>query len=684
MKQRSLLLLLPAALLLANCGNPEPKDDPTPEPSDELTTVDLSYMDTSADPKDDFFTYCNGTWITENPVPDTESSFGSFNELEKANNTKLKSILDEVSEGEHPKGTAKQLNSDNYYTYINQEQRDAAGISAIQPIFDNIDAQTDLAGLWKQIAILHGHGIGSFFDLGVEQDLGDNTSYMTYVSQGGQSLPSKDYYFEDQHGEIRGQFNDHLNKMFGHIGYDEAGANKAAQDVMRIETALAQTSMDPIQLRNIPAQYNLMSMEDLQTMTPVLDWAAYYETRGYEGPEKIVATQPDFISNLGTVMTNEDLGAIKNYMKWHVLDATASTLTEAIDDQNFYFYATVLYGMKEKKEQWERAISNITGSPIGEALGQLFVEKYFSADSKARVNEMVDNLMAAFEDRLDGLEWMSDSTKERARAKLANFGRKLGYPDEWTDFSSLDINRESYTQNYLNTNIFAVKDNMDKLGGPIDKGEWGMPPHMVNAYYHPLYNEIAFPAGIMQPPFFDPEAEDALNYGRMGMVIGHEFSHGFDDQGSVFDANGMMANWWTEQDKVEFNSRTQKLVDQFNNFEALPGLFVKGELTLGENIADLGGLTLSYYAYQKSLEGKEREDINGFTPEQRYFISFAQLWKINYSDAGLTSQVETNPHAPGMYRVLGPLQNMPEFWAAFNVEEGDAMRLPADQVAKIW
>jgi len=406
--------------------------------------------------------------------------------------------------------------------------------------------------------------------------------------------------------------------------------------------------------------------------------------RGLAGQAELVASEPDFLMRFNAMLSEYPIEEIKTYLCWKVIDDMAGTLSTEFDDQDFAFYGTAISGLKKKKDQWERALNAITGSVIAEALGKAFVEKAFSPEDKARVNEMVDNLMAAFDDRLDGIDWMSDETKVLAREKLTSFNRKLGYPANWTDFSNLQIGRESYAANVMAARAFETKENLTKINEPIDKTEWGMPPHMVNAYYSPLANEIVFPAGIMQPPFFDPAAEDAINYGRMGMVIGHEFTHGFDDQGSQFNKDGLFTNWWTDADFTEFKSRTHKLVDHFNEFEALDGVYVNGELTLGENIADLGGLTLSYYAYQKSLEGKEREIVYGYTPEQRFFIGFAQLWKINYTDEAMKRQVETNPHSPGEFRVIGPLQNMPEFWEAFDVGEGEKMRRPADKVAKIW
>ena len=650
----------------------------------DFGTINLDYMQSDADPKNDFFNFCNGTWVANNPVPSTETSWGSFNELRDRNNKVLKSILEESSNGSHDAGSPSQLIGDYFYTYMDQEARDTSGLKPIEFLFNSID---NMAGVEEAVSIIaehHDYQIPSFFGVSVMQDLGDNTRHMTYVAQSGLSLPSKDYYIDEKHTSLRDEYLQHAVNTFALMGYEEVDAHAAAATVLEIETSLAAVSRGPVELRDIQSRYNLMPMDSLVALAPDFAWGDYFAARGLNDLQEVIVTEPDFLVRFNEMLNTVPLDDVKTYLKWKVIDETAGTLSSDFDDEQFAFYGTTLGGAKEKKEQWERALSSITNSAIAEALGRAFVEKNFSPEAKAKVDEMVTNLMAAFEDRLDQLDWMSDSTKMLAREKLNSFSRKLGYPETWTDYSDLNITRESYVLNYLDQRAFDTRRNLEKIDQPIDKSEWDMPPHMVNAYYNPLNNEIVFPAGIMQPPFFDPNAEDAINYGRMGMVIGHEFTHGFDDQGSQFNKDGLLANWWSESDFEEFENRTAKLKDHFNEFEALDGVFVNGELTLGENIADLGGLTLSYYAYQKSLESKERVNVHGYTPEQRFFIGFGQLWKINYTDEALRRQVETNPHSPGQYRVIGPLANMPEFWEAFNVQEGDEMRRSPDKVAKIW
>jgi putative endopeptidase len=401
-------------------------------------------------------------------------------------------------------------------------------------------------------------------------------------------------------------------------------------------------------------------------------------------PDTVIISQTDFMAKMESMTTSVKVEDWKEYIRWHLLQSTSSKLTDKMEKQMFYFNNTILRGTKKMKPRWERAVNTMGNLAINEALGHAFVDRTFSEDSKKKVNEMLDNIKEAFKGRLDQLDWMSDETKKKALLKLESFVSKIGFPDSWTDYSSLKIRRESYVENFFACNDFTTKKNYAKIGKPIDRSEWLMAPHIVNAYYNPLWNEIVFPAGIMQPPFFDVTKEDAVNYARMGAVIGHEFTHGFDDQGAMFDHTGTMAEWWTAEDKTKFNERAKKLVDHFNEFEPLPGLNVIGELTLGENIADLGGLTVAYYAYKRSLVGKKENNINGFTSEQRFFISFAQIWRENMTDKAMKMQVMTNPHSPGMYRVIGPLSNMPEFFEAFDVKEGDKMRRPADKICKIW
>lgn len=649
-------------------------------------TIDFQDMDPSVDPKADFYHFANGTWVKNNPVPSTENRWSNFNILMDNNNRKLRTILEKSAAKQFTKGDHHQLIGDYYYTFMDSAKRDREGIDPVKGELKRIDAVKNKKEIAALLAHYHNHGVNPLFALGIDQDLKDINLNITFISQGGLLLPNKDYYFKSDSSSVklRSDYVAHLSKMFGFLGYDQKKAEKSAQSVLAFETKLAEASMGPVEMRNIEAQYNKMSIAEFKKQVPAFDWNVYLKDRGLASIPEIVVGQPLFFKKMENMLKEEALDVWKDYIKIHFFEAAAGKLSTAIEMEAFDFFSTKIRGTKKMKPRWERAVNSIGWTAIGEALGRAFVEENFKPESKQKVNEMVDNIMAVFRERLDKLEWMSPVTKTKALEKLASFTRKLGYPDKWTDYTTLNITRESYFRNWMEQGKFSVAQNIKKYGKAIDRSEWQMAPHIVNAYYNPLWNEIVFPAGIMQPPFFDPEAEDAVNYARMGAVIGHEFLHGFDDQGAQFDASGKFVNWWTSEDSLKFGERTKKLVDHFNSFEALPGIFVNGELTLGENIADLGGLTMAYYAYQRSLIGKEAKKINGFSPEQRFFIAFAQVWKENHTENSMKLQVFTNPHSPGMYRVIGPLSNMPEFFQAFDVKEGDPMRRNADKIALIW
>ncbi len=669
----------------------EPVQIPIDEPlvvsyEPNALSVEFEDMDPAVDPKVDFYSYANGTWVKNNPVPPTENRWSNFNILSENNNKKLRGILEKAAAQKAEKGSVAQLIGDYYFTFMDSVKRDREGINPIKSELQKIDALRSKKELGKLFATQHNYGVKSLFSADVDQDLKDNTLNILYFGQAGILLPNKDYYVKTDSASVavREAYVAHLGRMFAFLGYDEKRAGKSAEAILSFETKLAEASMGPVELRNIEAQYNKMTLKEFTAGVSYFDWDGYFLFRGLKNIEELVVSQPLFFQQMEKLLREVSLDTWKDYLKIQLLEASATKLSTAIENENFAFFSTTLRGTKKMKQPWERAITAISWSGIGEVLGRAFVEEYFKPEAKQKVNEMVDNIMEVFRERLDGLEWMSAPTKEKALEKLASFTRKLGYPDKWTDFSSVTISRESYFKNWQEASRFAVSKNIAKLGKPIDRSEWHMAPHIVNAYYNPLWNEIVFPAGIMQPPFFDPSKEDAVNYARMGAVIGHEFLHGFDDQGAQFDATGTFLNWWTEEDQQKFAARTQKLVAHFNSFEALPGVFVNGELTLGENIADVGGLTMAYYAYQRSLLGKERTKINNFTPEQRFFIAFAQVWKENHTDNSMKLQVFTNPHAPGKYRVLGPLANMPEFFSAFQVKEGDPMRRSPETISLIW
>jgi len=701
---KKLLLFIIPSLIIISCKtgkkeSPEPpvavtpvvnvvkEDEPVRTYTKVPASVEFEDMNPAADPRVDFYEYANGTWVKNNPVPATENKWSSFNMLLESNNRKLRAILEKSSaQVTSAKGSIEQLIGDYYFTYMDSVKRDKDGTAPVKTDLKKIDNLKNKKEIASLVAYFHNYNIQPLFSMGIEQDLKDNSMNVIYAGQGGILLPNKDYYSKTDTSSvsIRDKYVAHLSKMYQFTGYDKTKAGKTAQTMLELETKMAETMMGPVELRDIEPQYNKMTVDSLVKICPSFDWKTYITARGYTNVKEIIVSQPKHFAQMEKLLKERSLEEWKDYLRIQFFETAASKLSFDIEKENFNFFFTTLKGTKKMKQRWERAINTMSWTALGEAMGHAFVNEHFSADSKKKVNEMVDNIIVVFTERLQKLEWMSAETKLKALGKLESFTRKLGYPDKWTDYSTINISRESYYKNWMESNRFQVQQNTDKLGKPIDRGEWSMAPHIVNAYYNPLWNEIVFPAGIMQPPFFDPNKEDAVNYARMGAVIGHEFLHGFDDQGAQFDASGTFANWWTEDDQKKFGEKTKRLVDHFNSFEALPGVFVNGELTLGENIADLGGLTMAYYAYQRSLEGKEKKMINGFTPEQRFFISFAQVWKENHTESSMKLQVFTNPHSPGKFRVLGPLSNMPEFFEAFKVRDTDPMRRPVDKIANIW
>jgi putative endopeptidase len=642
------------------------------------------YIDTKIRPQDDFFMFANGTWVKNNPVPPSESRWGSFNELDQANKTKLTKILNDLKNKQHEKGSSEQLLGAYYSSFSDMSTRNKLGISPIKRDLEKANSIISYSDISSIVAEQHKSGVSSLFGFGVGQDLKEITKNITYIGQGGISLPNKDYYLSESKKDILKKYQIYVQQLFTLAGYSEADSKKSAANVVKLETMLADKMMSPAELRIPEDSYNKFSSEKCEKMLKNFDFEKYLIALGSQKFEEIVVGQPAFLKQVNKLTKEFSLEGWKDYLSWKVINNYAGHLDEKFVKANFDFYQGVLSGKSEMKPINERAINEITDMTIGEALGKLFVKDYFSENAQQRVNTMVDNLLLTFNERIQGLTWMTDSTKTEALNKLNSIGRKLGFPSKWEDFSDLSLEKDNYLENYKKCNSRDVAKNLLELYEPVDKEKWGMPAHMVNAYYHPLLNEIAFPAGIMQAPFFDEDAEDALNYGRIGMVIGHEFTHGFDDMGSKFAADGSFTNWWSEDDRKSFEERTKILGETYAAFCPIEGNCVNSELTMGENIADLGGITLAYYAYTKTEEFKSEKKIKGFTPAQRFFISFAQLWKINYTEAEMKNRIANDPHSPGMYRVNGPLMNCPEFYEAFNLQEGDKMRNSEVKVAKIW
>lgn len=683
-----------AALVLASCKTTENQESTGDVKNTSNTTstvtasgngsIDLSYLDKNIRPQDDFFQFSNGTWIANNPVPPSESRWGSFNELELNNKIKLKAILEECKAKDAKPGSDADILGKYYASFMNMEVRNKQGLASIKGDLDKIQNLKSKGDIVSVVAEQHMQGINSLFGFGIGQDLMNVDRNVAYIGQGGIGLPNKEYYTSENKRDILKQYTVHISTVFQLLDIPKDLADKKAQTVVDFESKLAAASMAPAELRIPEKTYNMLTREDVIQATGTFNFDTYLSSVGSRSFDSIVVSQPDFLRRINIMMSEESMEAWKDYLLWSTINHYAGHLSEKFVNANFSFYGKALSGKSEMKPLEDRVIDEITNKEFGEILGKAFVEKYYSEKSQQRVNTMVDNLLIVFKERIQGLDWMSAETKKEATNKLNSIGRKLGFPSKWEDFSALTFTADNYIENLKMESKFSHFKNMNELSKPVDKEKWGMPAHMVNAYYHPLLNEIAFPAGIMQAPFFDENAEDAVNYGRIGMVIGHEFTHGFDDMGSKFAADGSFKNWWTESDRKLFEEKTGILGETFSGFCPIDGHCVNPDLTMGENIADLGGLTMAYYAYKRTQEFKSGKEVNGFTPAQRFFISYAQLWKINYTEEELKNRIANDPHSPGMYRVNGPLMNCPEFFEAFNVKEGDKMRNPQTKVARIW
>ena len=651
----------------------------------QISGINLSYIDKSVDPRDDFYQFANGTWLKTTQIPGNEASWSSFNEIVDRNYDNLKKILEDCAKDKTAKaGSNRQKIRDFYSTGMDTVKLEKEGYNPIKPYLAQIDKIANNTDLFKTIGAFHHKGINCFFSFYVFADLKSSTQNTQYFGQAQLGLPDKMFYTDAKYEKIREAYKKHLENFFTLIGQYPESAKKYAETVFAIETQMADASMGRLELRNPEAQYNKFTKDDFFKKNSNLDFKTYLTSLGVKTPfTDVIVNQPGFYTKLNEMIKSVPLADWKIYMKAKLLHEAASYMSPAFEKENFSFYGTILQGTKEMKPRWKRTLRNIDGS-LGEALGQIFVDKYFNGDAKKKVNTMVDNLFAAFKQRIETREWMSAATKQKAAEKLGKITRKLGFPDKWKDYSSLAVKTDSYVNNIFRSSEFAYNEMLGYIGKPVDKTKWGMTPPTVNAYYNPPNNEIVFPAGIMQPPFFNAAADDATNYGVMGAVIGHELTHGFDDQGCKFDGDGNLNNWWTDDDKKKFDERTAVVRDQFSAYVAIDTLHVNGQLTLGENIADLGGLTMTFNAYKLSLGGKKSEVIDGYTGEQRFFIAWAQAWKVTMRPEFMKQMIATNPHSPGNFRANGPLTNMPAFYEAFDVKEGNKMYKPASKRAEVW
>lgn len=636
---------------------------------------DINRMDASTEACTDFFQYANGGWLKNTQIPASESRWGTFNILGDSNTAILRGVLDNAAKTKAAAGSDTQLIGDFYASCMDEAAIEKAGAAPLKPYLKQIDGIKTAKDLQKQLAVMHSQGIPALFGFGGGADAKNSKMNIVNTSQGGLSLPNKDYYTKDdpKSVETRAKFVEYAANMFRLLGDSPEAAAANAKTVMAFQTRLANASKSPVELRNPEARYNKKNLAQLAEMTPNFSWEAYMKERGVPPAQEINVGQPDFFAEINKMMTDVPLDQWKTYLRWMLVNSSANRLSKSFVDENFNFYGKYLSGAKEQQPRWKICV-NATDGALGEALGQEFVKKAFTPDAKKRMDELIDNLFAAYKERINGLDWMSGETKTKALAKLATFKRKIGYPEKLRGYQGLTISRQSFLNNTRNVATFEINRNLKEVGQPVDQTRWGMSPPTVNAYYQPTNNSINFPAGILQPPFFNFAADDAINYGAIGAVIGHEITHGFDDQGSQFDADGNLKSWWTKEDRAKFDERASCVVNQFNAYEVQPNLNINGKLTLGENIADLGGLTMAYVAYKKSLEGKPQPaKIDGFTPEQRFFLGWAQVWAGKYTPEAERTQVLGNSHSLPRWRVNGPVSNMPQFAEAFGCKTGSAM-----------
>jgi putative endopeptidase len=677
-----------AVAVLAGC-NSEPETTATTEaPVAQVAAAPVSGItaanfDQTVRAQDDLYRHVNGSWLKTTEIPADKSNYGSFTKLADDAQAQLKDIIEASAAGKNAAGSEEQKVGDFYNSYMNEAKREELGLKPIEPMLAEIDALKDKSALAAWFAQAQRKGVNTPVAFFVNNDEKDTTQYMSYFYQSGLGLPDRDFYFKDDEKSkaIRAAYLKHIESMFTLAGFKDPATS--AKKIYGLEEKMAKGQWTRVENRDPQKTYNKVETAKLNTLTSEFDWSAFVNGLGLANQANVVVAQPTYISELGKVMKATSLDDWKLYAKWQVLSGAAPVLAKAFDDENFGFYSKTLRGTQEQQPRWKRAVQTIDGA-IGEAVGKIYVSKHFPPEAKAKMEKLVQNLLVGFGQGIDGLEWMGAETKKAAHEKLGKFTYKIGYPDKWRDYSALEIKADDLLGNIVRATEFEYNRNLNKLGKPIDRSEWFMTPQTVNAYYNPTMNEIVFPAAILQPPFFDMKADDAVNYGGIGAVIGHEVGHGFDDQGSQYDGDGNLRNWWTEQDQNEFKARTGKLVAQYNAFEPLPGKKVNGELTLGENIGDLGGLTIAYKAYQLSLAGQPAPMIDNMSGDQRFFMGWAQVWARKYRDEELNQRLVTDPHSPSEYRCNGIVANLPEFYAAFDVKEGDKLFLKPEDRVKIW
>lgn len=691
--------ILGASLLLTfSCKN-DVKTDVKQDVAESITVpgINLDYMDKSVKPNDDFFKYVNGKWIENNEIPDDRSRWGSFDELRQMTDEDALSILKSAM------GTNNDLEKINvipgsdqekavflFQTIMDTVSRNKQGINPIKPYLTKIDAIKNLNDLQTYLIEMEPKGGAQFFGFGVGSDAKDSNKNVAYLGTSRLGLPDRDYYVKNDEDskEKRQKYVAHVSRMLQFLGDSETEATTQAKEILAFETKLATPKLDKVDLRDDRKTYNPTAITDLQKMVPAINWDAYFKGIGVKQLDTVIVSQPKYLKAVNSILQEGNVSTWKSFLRWSAFNKAAGKLSTKIEKANWDFYSKTLGGAKKQRPLEERALGTLNWT-IGEALGKLYVDKMFPEEAKIKAEKMIKNVILAFEGRINKLEWMSAETKQKAIEKLKATTVKIAYPDKWKDYSKLEVasieNGGTYLNNMLNATKWDFKKDLNKLGNPVDKSEWGMAPQIVNAYFNPSYNEIVFPAAILQPPFYNYTADNAVNYGGIGAVIGHEISHSFDDSGARYDKNGNLNNWWTDKDLEQFEGLSLDLANQYSAIEVLPGVNINGKFTLGENIGDLGGVLAAYDAMQMSFKEDGRpENIDGFTAEQRFFMSWATVWRTKMRDDALKNKIKTDPHSPGMTRAVQPLLNIDAFYKAFNIKAGDKMYIAPEDRVRIW
>lgn len=670
------LLTIAACCLMAASCNQQPE---------QTSGLHLEFMDTTAQPGTDFYQYATGGWQKLNPLPAEYSRYGSFDQLAETNQKRINELVETLASQENPAGSVAQKIGDLYNMAMDSAKRNADGYEPVKADLAEVAAIKNVHDVYALLPKMAMNGSGAYFGIYVGADEKSSMENAVQMSQGGLTMGLRDYYLEDDEAivKIREAFKEHIVKMFKLFGYSDADAQKGRDVVMEVETRLAKAFRSNVELRDPEANYNKMSMEQLKNDYPSFEWDTYLNGLGLKDVKEIIVGQPNSLKESADVIATLPIDKQRIYLQWKLIDDAASSLSDEIEAQNFDFYSRTMRGVQEQQPRWKRAVS-VVGSVLGEAVGQMYVEKYFPAEAKTRMTELVGNLQKALGERIQNLDWMSDATKARALEKLSTFTVKIGYPDKWKDYSTLEIKNDSYYENMKRATQWYYADMMSRYGKPVDRTEWGMTPQTVNAYYNPTTNEICFPAGILQYPFFDMNADDAFNYGAIGVVIGHEMTHGFDDQGRQYDKDGNLKDWWEEADAEKFKERAQVIIDFYNNIEVAPGVYGNGSLTQGENIADHGGLKVAFQAFKNATKDNPLPVKDGFTPEQRFYIAFATVWGQNITEAEIRNRTKSDPHALGKWRVNGTMPQLDSWYEAFNITENDPMYIAPEKRVNVW